>query len=599
MSTPSIATATPRLARRNRRRWWSLLVATLLTSAGLSAGTLEARAAAEPAPMPASTDTVVDLLPTADAYVSSRYPTENFGQSTSLIVDNSPQRHSFLRFDLSAYPAASLLSATLTLTTESNTSGGRQDLHLVADDAWTESGLTWDNQPAVGATVGSLTSTARATAYAIPLPVDAVAGKLGGDLSLGLDSPSTDGLWIDSRESAAPPVLRLDLAGGGGGTAPDTLITSAPQSQTTSTTATFAFSASDPTSTFECQLDAGAFGACTSPTTYHGLGLGNHTFAVRATDSAGNVDPTPAVATWTVVSVPAGSTDITLAAVGDINDSGNSSTTSRAGLTATSIRNAGVDAVALLGDWQYEHGDCADLVSYFDQTGWGALMPKIIATAGPTHDWSSATDTTGYQEHVEGTCPGQTSSKTLSATAWGSNVGPGTPHWVDLGAWRVFSVSSGLWRYDTAAAQATTTWLDTQIGAAVAAGDHPLVIWHEPYWTSASNTHSSTEGDYSRPWIDVLDKWNVPLVLSGHQHGYARFYPQDANGTRDDASGTQQLIVGTGGMGLYSWTDRAPNLVTQEADTWGWLKLTLHPDGHYAWQFEQVAGAGFTDSGTR
>ena len=37
-----------------------------------------------------------------------------------------------------------------------------------------------------------------------------------------------------------------------------------------------------------------------SPKAYTGLAPGSHTFEVRATDPAGNVDPTPATRTWTV-----------------------------------------------------------------------------------------------------------------------------------------------------------------------------------------------------------------------------------------------------------------------------------------------------------
>jgi Putative metal-binding motif len=63
-------------------------------------------------------------------------------------------------------------------------------------------------------------------------------------------------------------------------------------------TATFGFSSTEPGS-FECKLDAAAFSPCASPRIVSGLSAGEHTFQVRATDSAGNVDPTPASRTWT------------------------------------------------------------------------------------------------------------------------------------------------------------------------------------------------------------------------------------------------------------------------------------------------------------
>ena len=81
---------------------------------------------------------------------------------------------------------------------------------------------------------------------------------------------------------------------------PDTTISSPPPSTTTSTSASFSFSSSESGSTFTCQLDGGAFGSCSSPKSYSGLALGSHSFAVRATDQAGNTDQTPATFAWTV-----------------------------------------------------------------------------------------------------------------------------------------------------------------------------------------------------------------------------------------------------------------------------------------------------------
>jgi 3-deoxy-D-arabino-heptulosonate 7-phosphate (DAHP) synthase len=82
--------------------------------------------------------------------------------------------------------------------------------------------------------------------------------------------------------------------------APETTIASGPSNPTTATDATFAFSSSEGGSTFECSLDGGAFIVCTSPATYSGLGLGSHTFEVRAIDSAGNRDLSPATYVWTI-----------------------------------------------------------------------------------------------------------------------------------------------------------------------------------------------------------------------------------------------------------------------------------------------------------
>ena len=93
-------------------------------------------------------------------------------------------------------------------------------------------------------------------------------------------------------------------------TAPESTITSAPSNPSNVTGPSFSFSSSEAGSTFQCSLDGAAFGACTSPRSYSGLAAGSHTFEVRATDPAGNTDPTPASHTWTI-DVAAAETTIT------------------------------------------------------------------------------------------------------------------------------------------------------------------------------------------------------------------------------------------------------------------------------------------------
>ncbi|MDA8100501.1 MAG: hypothetical protein M0042_12865 [Nitrospiraceae bacterium] len=96
------------------------------------------------------------------------------------------------------------------------------------------------------------------------------------------------GNWSDTY----PAAITLDA------TPPNTTLTGAPELLTNSTSATFTFSASEP-STFECQIDFGAFLPCASGKTYT-VALGDHTVSVRAVDLAHNPDPSPASHTWTV-----------------------------------------------------------------------------------------------------------------------------------------------------------------------------------------------------------------------------------------------------------------------------------------------------------
>lgn len=89
---------------------------------------------------------------------------------------------------------------------------------------------------------------------------------------------------------------------------PQTTISASPAASTsvpagTTTTATYAFAASEPGSTFACSWDGGPWAGCTSPTSA-AVGVGAHTFAVRATDAEGAPDPTPASHAFSVLALP-------------------------------------------------------------------------------------------------------------------------------------------------------------------------------------------------------------------------------------------------------------------------------------------------------
>ena len=86
------------------------------------------------------------------------------------------------------------------------------------------------------------------------------------------------------------------------GIAPETTITQAPPAVTDDPTPSFEFTTSEPGpgSSFECKLDADSFAPCGSPHTTASVTEGAYSFEVRAVDAAGNADPTPAAAVFTL-----------------------------------------------------------------------------------------------------------------------------------------------------------------------------------------------------------------------------------------------------------------------------------------------------------
>lgn len=121
--------------------------------------------------------------------------------------------------------------------------------------------------------VGGTSELVRTTAVAVPVAASKSCALPGGC------APAVP----------APPIPRTKLFKGTKG------------KKFSGATVVFKFKASVDGSSFQCRLDGGAFGRCHSPKVYTGLKPGKHRFEVRATNSAGQADPTPAKLKFTVL----------------------------------------------------------------------------------------------------------------------------------------------------------------------------------------------------------------------------------------------------------------------------------------------------------
>ena len=120
-----------------------------------------------------------------------------------------------------------------------------------------------------------------------------------------------------------------------------------------------------------------------------------------------------------------------------------------------------------------------------------------------------------------------------------------------------------------------------------------LAYWHKPRFSSGQ--HGNNSG--VQPLWQALYDDGADVVLSGHDHTYERFAPQNPSGQADPTRGIREFVVGTGGAGLYSFPTIQANSEVRNNTTWGVLKLTLHPT-RYNWEFIPVAGQTFTDAGS-
>ena len=129
--------------------------------------------------------------------------------------------------------------------------------------------------------------------------------------------------WDTSSVSDGPKTLRATATDNVGNTTvvtrnvvvdkvvgpPDTSITVKPADPNNDATPDFEFTATETPATFECNVDGAGWASCATPLTVSpALGDGSRTVEVRATDAAGNTDPTQASHTWIVdTTLPTGS----------------------------------------------------------------------------------------------------------------------------------------------------------------------------------------------------------------------------------------------------------------------------------------------------
>ena len=137
-------------------------------------------------------------------------------------------------------------------------------------------------------------------------------------------------------------------------------------------------------------------------------------------------------------------------------------------------------------------------------------------------------------------------------------------------------------------------WLKADLAA------HPntctLAYWHRPRFTSGPSLGWSA---MQHIWEDLYNA-HADLVLNGHDHNYERFDPQGPLGNADP-NGITEIIAGTGGAYHTGFLSTAANSVKRNANTFGVLKLTLHPTS-FDWQFVPDGQSGngtFTDAGSR
>jgi hypothetical protein len=287
------------------------------------------------------------------------------------------------------------------------------------------------------------------------------------------------------------------------------------------------------------------------------------------------------------LAAPASAQDPVIAAAGDIacdpvNPDHGTGEFCHQGQTSDLLVGAGLAAVLPLGDIQYNSASLSNILQVYDPS-WGRVKSISRPILG-NHEGSG----NGYFDYFNGV---------------GVSDGPAGPRgkgWYsfDVGSWHLVALNSNCTRpadtsntVDCGVGSEQERWLRADLAA------HPasctLAFWHDPRYSSG---HGGSNA-FTQPFWDALQDAQAEIVLSGNSHDYERFAPLDRNGNLDPAGGIRQFVVGTGGAFFTGLSSQIPYSEVAQNDTFGVLKLTLHPDS-YSWTFVPEAGKTFSDSGT-
>lgn len=131
-----------------------------------AAANASAQSTAAVATTPAGTVTVTTMSTIADTYVDGTNggtKGTNYGTSSLLYVDGN--RRTWLKFDASTIPPGTVSLARLSIKTNQSQINGISSVRRSSTTSWTETGLTWNNEPAYDATslgtIGTNTSDTR------------------------------------------------------------------------------------------------------------------------------------------------------------------------------------------------------------------------------------------------------------------------------------------------------------------------------------------------------------------------------------------------------------------------------------------------------
>jgi hypothetical protein len=229
------------------------------------------------------------------------------------------------------------------------------------------------------------------------------------------------------------------------------------------------------------------------------------------------------------------------------------------------------------GDLAYPDGSDEQFTNCYGPT-WGRFKERTRPAPG-NHEYHKGGGASGYARYF-GTAAGDPDKAYYS---------------YDLGTWHIVVLNSECAEIGGCGAQSPQTqWLRQDLSQHTSGCK--LAYFHKPLFSSGGKHGNDPE---VRPLWDVLYGAGADVIINGHDHDYERFAPQDPSGHLDQKRGIREFVVGSGGKNSHRKMigSPVPNSEARNDDTFGVLKLTLHP-GTYDWEFVPEAGKSFKDVGS-
>ncbi|MCU1380832.1 MAG: Alkaline phosphatase [Acidimicrobiales bacterium] len=215
--------------------------------------------------------------------------------------------------------------------------------------------------------------------------------------------------------------------------------------------------------------------------------------------------------------------------------------------------------VQTIGDHAYEDGNAAQFAECYDPT-WGRQRWRTHPALGG-HDYLDPN--AGAYFSYFGAAAGDPTKGYYS---------------YDQAGWHIVVLNFNCAAAGCDPGSVQEQWLRADLRA------HPVActaaILHAPRWSSGNVHGSQTSVDGL--WRAAFDE-GVDVMMSAEDHDYERFAPMDGNGS-PSPNGMREFVLGTGGRGHYVFVNPAPNSEVRGSDTFGVLKLTMHPNS-YDWNF--------------